>query len=418
MGIPYMTKKNKSLVKKMKAMKIAPKRQKKATPFSDAGAIVGQKLGSFFNIPYADAIGQWLGSGIGKIFGSGDYTMVNETPGYNVLASNKQIPKFTTNERTNIVSHREYIGDVTGSADFYNKVYSINPGNKELFPWLSTIAQNYQQYRIHGMLIEFRPLITDYAALGSPGVVAMATNYNADAPAYRSRIDMENSEYAVSVKPTANLIHAIECAPEQTSVTKLYVRSGDPVAGQDLRLYDLGNFQFATQSNPVAVLGELWVSYVVEFFKPIFNVATTDSNSYLATNGSVTSSNNEPLCPYNPLSGAGLLKLYGDLKVTQSSARSVSIDSTTIGEVYFVQLTLQGAAVTYVPCSWAVTGGTTSLMTSNATYTYPPNGTEGYVAIQFLLTVTTPGIVTLTYGTDGTLPTVRTTNLLIAKITY
>jgi hypothetical protein len=257
---------NKNRTKRKVAVK-QPK-PKPATPFSDAGAIVGTKLGSMFNAPYLKGVGKWLGSGIGQIFGSGDYQVVGALPNYNVLM-NSQIPKFSSSKQTNIVCHREYLGDILGTAGFSNTAYPLNPGVSATFPWLSTIAQNYQEYKFHGLIFEFRPLITDFVTNGAPGVVVMATNYNADAPVYLSKQEMENSEYAVSVKPTRELMHGIECDTNQTVLPQLYIRSGSVPSGQDLRLYDLGNFQFATQTNPVQNLGELWVSYCVEFFKPV-----------------------------------------------------------------------------------------------------------------------------------------------------
>jgi hypothetical protein len=117
------------------------------------------------------------------------------------------------------------------------------------------------------MIFEFRPLITDFASAGQPGVVVMATNYNASEIPYQSKIEMENSEYAVSVKPTLAMVHAIECSPQETSIVRLYVDENNI---SDPRFSDLGTFQFATQAHSQSgvVLGELWVSYVVEFFKP------------------------------------------------------------------------------------------------------------------------------------------------------
>jgi hypothetical protein len=222
-----------------------------------------------FNMPFLKGAGRFLGSGIGSIFGSGDYTLTGSVPEYNVLTNSKQIPQFSTSHATNIVCHREYLGDITGTSAFTNRSYPLNPGNSKTFPWLSTIAQNYQQYKIHGIIFEFRPLITDFVTSGAPGVVVMATNYNANAQPYDTKQEMENSEFAVSVKPTNALIHGVECAKGETVLNQLYVRKGAPPAGQDLRLYDIGTFQFASQANPIQVLGELWVSYCVEFFKPI-----------------------------------------------------------------------------------------------------------------------------------------------------
>lgn len=241
---------------------------RKSRPFRDTGGIIGKSIGNLFGVD-GSSIGKWLGSGIGSIFGSGDYTITGQAPAYNVLTSGSQTPKFSSDQRTNVVCHREYLGDINGTASFNAGAYPLNPGSTTTFPWLATLAQNYQEYRFHGLVFEFRPLITDFIASGSPGVVVMATNYNADAPTFTSKQQMENSEFATSVKPTIGLMHAIECATSETILPQRYVRSGEVPFGQDLRLYDHGIFQFATQGNPLVGLGELWVTYCVEFFKPV-----------------------------------------------------------------------------------------------------------------------------------------------------
>jgi len=256
-----------TMTKKNRTKRTASRKQKKATPFADAGAIAGKEIGKFLGIPQASGIGRWLGQGIGAIFGSGDYQMVGQTPEYNVLTNGKQIPKFMTNDRTNVICHREYLGDILSTTSFFNRAYSLNPTDPKTFPWLSQIAPNYQQFRFHGLIFEFRPMITDFTSSGQPGVLVFATNYNSAEPIYQSKQEMENSEYAVSVKPTLPLIHAIECDPNETTITKLYT---DRDANRDPRLTDLGLTQLATTGNAAAnvVLGELWVSYCVEFFKP------------------------------------------------------------------------------------------------------------------------------------------------------
>lgn len=257
------------LESKLAKMKMS---SRKATPFRDVGGIIGNSISKYTGFSSANGIGKWLGTGIGSIFGSGDYQMVGQTPGYNVLTSSKQIPKFSTTHASNVVCHREYLGDITGTTGFTNRQYPLNPGSSVTFPWLSTIAQNYQEYKIHGLIFEFRPLITDFVTGGAPGVVIMATNYNADAPLYNTKQAMENSEFATSVKPTMSLIHAVECAASESPYNMLFTRVGSVPAGIDIKTYDLGNFQFATQSNPVQNLGELWVSYCVEFLKPVLPI--------------------------------------------------------------------------------------------------------------------------------------------------
>jgi len=254
------------------------KQRKQSTPFRDTGRIIGTAAGNFFGIPGFRDIGSLVGSGIGRIFGSGDYTVVGATPKSNVLMG--QVPQFSTTKATNVVCHREYLGDITGTTAFNNTSYPINPGMSSTFPWLAQVASNYSQYRIHGLVFEFVPLITDYVTSGAPGVIIMSTNYNSDDPTFTSKRQMENSEFAVSVKPTEKLIHLIECDPRETSINQLYTRQQAPPTGQDLKTFDLGNFQIATQGNPTQLLGELWCTYCVEFFKPELPTSPTSITAY------------------------------------------------------------------------------------------------------------------------------------------
>jgi hypothetical protein len=348
MSIPYMTKQNRKrrqvnakIMAKTNKGKQAPQAQPKVqrTPFADVGGIVGSRVGSMFGAPYLKGVGRWLGTGIGSIFGSGDYQMVGAAPSYNVIANGNQIPEFSSSKQTNIVCHREYLGDIQGTAGFNNTAFPLNPGIAETFPWLATIAQNYQEYKFHGLIFEFRPLITDFVTNGAPGVVVMATNYNADAPKYTTKQEMENSEYAVSVKPTRELMHGVECAMQQTPLPQLYIRSGIPPSGQDLRLYDLGTFQFATQTNPIQGLGELWVSYCVEFFKPVLP-SDTGGNvlSKIISRGTVS-------VP-SPL-GTVQVRSVGDLNVSATS--TAIMIATHPGNYYNVVLHWFGAAAATGP---------------------------------------------------------------------
>jgi len=301
---------------------------KKNPPFADAGGLAGTIVGGMFNRPnLGRSVGRYLGSGIGGIFGSGDYTMTNMQPSYNVLTNGAQIPQFDRTRHSTVISHREYLGDITGTSAFTIREYPINPGMSNTFPWLASVANQFQEYRIHGMIFEFRPLITDFITAGQPGVVVMATNYNAEAPAYTTKQQMENSEFAVSVKPTCNLIHGVECAGNQTILPQRYVRNGSLVNDVDLQLYDYGKFQFATQGNPTVIIGELWVSYTIEFFKPIltpdlaqdahgthlklYNVTTTNPcGSLTATTGNLAVTTTTSSFRFPTQDGARYLVIY------------------------------------------------------------------------------------------------------------
>lgn len=97
----------------------------------------------------------------------------------------------------------------------------------------------------------------------------MSTEYNVLSSAPVNKQQMENTEFTVSCKPSCDMLHPIECAPQQTTLPLMYTRTGAVPAGQDARLYDLGLFVLATvgsQASPV--VGELWCSYDIELLKP------------------------------------------------------------------------------------------------------------------------------------------------------
>jgi len=382
-------------------------RQRKPTPFADAGAIVGHNVGSFFGYPMLKGLGRWLGSGIGRIMGSGDYTTTGTRPKYNVLTSDVQVPQFSTTRQTNIVCHREYLGDVQGTTAFSVTRYPLNPGLPQTFPWLSTVAENYQEYRIHGLIFEYRSLLTDFVTGGSPGVIIMATSYNADAPQYVSKQEMENSEYAVATKPTTNLIHGVECATSETILPEKFIRSGTLTSNLDLKMYDLGWVQVGTQGNPTQAIGELWVSYCVEFFKPTLP-RTVGGNAPGAVVHRTGYSATNPL---------------GLVQISSSGSLNMTVNTNTVtwfGEPanrYQVVLTWLGttAQIFQEPTQSSI--GLTYVQSATVSGSAGPGTViSASVSYQYACSLSSPGMVSLTLNGNGNYPT-GTTDVTIQVLT-
>lgn len=219
--------------------------------------------------------GNMLGQGIRYATGFGDYE-IHDNVLVKEAVTGAPIPIINPNKHGGTcIRHREFLGDIiTASTNntFKLQSFAINPANQYTFPWLSQIASNYEQYSLEGVIFEYRSMSAD--ALNSTntalGSVIMATNYNAGAPNFTQKVEMENYEFGVSCKPSVGMMHPIECEARRTSITELYTRAGAVPAGQDIRLYDWGNFQIATsgfQGTNVNI-GELWVSYQVCLLKP------------------------------------------------------------------------------------------------------------------------------------------------------
>jgi len=403
---------NKTKTKQKQKQKAQP-RQRKPTPFADSGEVIGDAASTFFRMPMLKGIGRWLGSGIGSIFGKGDYTLMGEKPAYNLLMNGNQIPRFETKRNGNIISHREFITNVTGTTNFTNTSYPLNPGLTQTFPWMSPIADSFQEWKPHGIIFEFRSLITDYVTGGAPGTIIMATNYNAVAPLFTTKQEMENSEFAVSVKPTKDLIHGIECAMDQTVLNQLYVRTGSPPTGAYLRMYDLGNFQIATEGNPNQLLGELWVSYTFELLKPVL---PSD------VGGDVQSAiiGRQSAGKLNPL-GTTQYFLSGDLIGLAVTSSSLSW-FVQPGNCYQVTITWNGTAfASSVPSLGTLTGLTTTTVYKGRTANVlqaPANGTSTtmlYAQWIFTATAVSPQLGVVRFNLDGDMPGTNVVDITITQ---
>jgi hypothetical protein len=237
----------------------------------------GQMAGNYFAPGVGGVVGRAAGGAISHIAGFGDYSVTRN--------SLKSAPLFGKGRSEVRIRHREYVGDVSGSTDFEITKYVINPGNRILFPWLSGLAQGFQQYRLEGLVFYFNS--TSATALNSTntalGAVIGATNYDVNSPDYVDKADMLAAYFSNSCKPSEDMIHALECDPKLRPVDILNIdHQGE--GNDDSILYDHGNFYLATYGmQAAAVIGELWVSYDIVLMKP--QRATTMVDGY-ATFGS------------------------------------------------------------------------------------------------------------------------------------
>ncbi|QMW68924.1 capsid protein [Crucivirus-468] len=175
-----------------------------------------------------------------------------------------------------IVSHKEFVKDIKSNSvtagNFNSDTFRLNPGDDSTFPWLSQISQNFQQYQWQGLCFHFKSMSAD--ALNSTntalGTIIMATQYDATQPLPSTKQEMENTEFAQSVKPSANATHFVECDKQQSVLSELYVNQNPAAQSGDRRFYDFGNFTIATEGSQAlnTNFGELWVSYQVKLFKP------------------------------------------------------------------------------------------------------------------------------------------------------
>jgi hypothetical protein len=217
-----------------------------------------------------------------KLIGRGEYesTMSNEL----MAGSTSSPPVFQSagdEAGALLITHREYVGDIfapeaASVSDFTVQSFPLNPGLEQTFPWLSQIAQNYEEYEMKQLVFEFVSTVQDInSSNGQVGTIITATQYNPSRPDFADKPAMAAYAHSVSGKSTDNQTHGVECDPKKLSGSEgKYVRANPVMFGEDLKTYDHGRFQLATHNIPSAMasgtLGELYVQYTICLRKPKF----------------------------------------------------------------------------------------------------------------------------------------------------
>nr|UHS72053.1 MAG: hypothetical protein 2 [Tombusviridae sp.] len=250
-----------------------------------AGGLLGQSaLGAQAGTGLGAALSRWLGQG--------DYALRSNSL-VSSLRADGTIPAMHRNDQTIVVRHKEYVGELRGRQLFTTQFrYPLNPGVATTFPWLHTVASQYSEYRIRGMVFHYVPtsgmsVASSNTALGS---VMFQTSYRATEDAPTSKLEMMNEYWATEGRPCDEICHPIECDPKENPFNVQYVRSTPLSPSENILMYDLGVTTVAVtgQQADGNVLGDIWCSYEVELKKPkVSGINTEGSRSVrvLSTSG-------------------------------------------------------------------------------------------------------------------------------------
>lgn len=318
---------------------------KRANIMKKAVDIGGRSLGALSQAAAGDYLGAMM-SGL-KILGKGDYALQRNTIVQDMTAG--QVPVMHSSKESIRFRHREFVMDVVSPLDstqFTTFTYQLNPGLANLFPFLSNIALNFQEYRFMGLAFEYKAMsgvaVTTNNVLGM-GTVAMAAQYRANAPTFTNKVEMMNQMWSVDGRPSDSFMLPIECAPAETPLDCLYVRGS--AIPDDVKFYDLAKVTLAMTGIPVvnSLIGELWITYDVELYKPqASGILDLYQPLYLGNTTGSTITVWSPLAQPNIFSNFDIR--YLGTSVTTSSAvgnsygffhwdtnNSVSISTTQVG---------------------------------------------------------------------------------------
>ncbi len=164
-----------------------------------------------------------------------------------------------SNGRT-VISHREYVCPLVGDTGLSILGKNVNPGLSEVFPWLSTIAANYEKYKM--VKLSFQYVTSSGTSTG--GRVGLAFGYNPS-----EAIPLNKQEFFSIVPnreeaPWEDIILHVPCTGETKYVRFAGIDSGT------VNTYDMGKVVTATGNNAdsTSTLGDLFVEYEVELSRP------------------------------------------------------------------------------------------------------------------------------------------------------
>lgn len=249
-------------------------RKAKSTSFWRTAAkfapAIGGSIGNYIAPGIGGAIGSAAGGLISSIAGHGSYAIKRNT-----VFFPDQVPLFTTKQDGSIrMQHREFITDIVTSSTpgaFQVQSYAIDVANPTTFPFLSQIASNFEEWRMEGLVFEYKTTSGSISSTGQLGTAVLATQYNSNAIPFTSKQAMEAYTFASSTVVSASVIHPVECDPMQTPSNGLFYTNvpGTGNGTEDKRWQQLGIFNIATQGCAASEnVGELWVSYDIWLCKP------------------------------------------------------------------------------------------------------------------------------------------------------
>lgn len=170
------------------------------------------------------------------------------------------------------IRHSEFLGDISvavGSTFATQFSQTINPGNRLVFPWLSTIAQGYEQWTPKGIVFEFKSTASTNVSSGTNlGNVAIASDYDVYDDVPGSRVQMLQMAFSQDGSVGANQYHGLECDPRQNPFGKYWILHEDEVIEGSAREYHLCHTTVsAINGSAAGVVGQLWIHYDIELSK-------------------------------------------------------------------------------------------------------------------------------------------------------
>jgi hypothetical protein len=178
-----------------------------------------------------------------------------------------------------VVEHDEYVADIYSDAAnvFAYEVYDLNPGNAATFPWLSNIAQRYEEFEA----VELTPHYETASPTTASGKVILAIDFDpADPTDAGTKQELLNDDKTRSAPLWQSFPQPVDKSKlrKRLFVNDDTIDAGTSGAGAIARQQDIGHLFVATTATSLGgsvMLGELWIRSRIRLYTPVLHVPTS-----------------------------------------------------------------------------------------------------------------------------------------------
>jgi hypothetical protein len=189
----------------------------------------------------------------------------NNAPVASAKQARSMAPKIQSSAKMTRIVHRELVSTINGNTTFGVSSFALNPGLSSSFPWLSSIAGSYEQYRFNRLTFHY----VTRAPTTYIGSILMAPEYYPLDAAPSSEILASQMNGAIEDSPWKDQTITFSCADMFPMGPRKYMRTGTLPTSSDLKTYDAGQlFVCAVTCADTSAIGKLWVEYDVELHIP------------------------------------------------------------------------------------------------------------------------------------------------------
>jgi len=218
-------------------------------------------------------------------------------------------------KKPTVITHRELInGSVAGSTTFtVQNSYSLNPGIAATFPWLSTQASQYEEYKFRSLSFQYVPI----APTSTQGDIHLIPEYDPVNPAPSTEVQALDHYGSISNSVWAPVTIKFDTKSMHSTGTRKFVRTS--VVPSDLKTFDGGLFHVCTNNETgTSTIGKLFVEYTVELYTPFIGPQPGSSSSTVSM---FTNSGTQTLTTTTPTNVAFANGVANPLGITIGSAQ-------------------------------------------------------------------------------------------------